>query len=189
MVGPRANADAVRRRKFSDPATNQTPIPGRTISSLVTISTELSWLLFSFLRNVCKFTHVQNVRFPEECTVIYWSKKTQIFYKQLIRFKLPEWEPHRPMATRPVPGITSPELTISEAASRDLPKSVFVLSRHAEVDRKPNITYLWLYFLFFVFPLSTLFICLQSCLSVRTLNCITCEHKFLAKKIKGQCKL
>jgi hypothetical protein len=38
-----------------------------------------------------------------------------------------------------VPGITSPEFIIKEATSRDLPKSVFVLSRHAEFDRKPNI--------------------------------------------------
>jgi len=42
-----------------------------------------------------------------------------------------------------VPGFTSPEFVIiDEAASRDLPKSVFVLSRHAEVDRKPNIKFL-----------------------------------------------
>jgi predicted MarR family transcription regulator len=42
-----------------------------------------------------------------------------------------------------VPGITSPEFVIiDETASRDLPKSISVLCRHAEVDRKPNIKYL-----------------------------------------------
>jgi hypothetical protein len=41
-----------------------------------------------------------------------------------------------------VPGITSPEFTINEAASRDLPeKSVCAQPTHTEDDRKPNIKY------------------------------------------------
>lgn len=80
---------------ISASAGNHFPIPGRTAFSLVTMPTKLSWLLFCFIRNVCKFSHVQTVRFPEDCTIIYRLTKAKNFSRQLIKFELPGWGPHR----------------------------------------------------------------------------------------------